>query len=297
MEEGTVVKYRFTVVNRGQTDLEIPQVKPSCGCSVVRWDKRIKPGKEAAIEAEMDTLNFHGRLAKHLTIVSNDPERPRLELTISAQVTPLVQISPRSPVQLAVDEQPVTREFTLERTGGHSMKVLQVTPTASYLKTELVPLPGEGRYKLTVTATPEAPIGRSLAVVVVRTDVPKKPEQRLALIVHRGIVTMPPSVFWSIPASGKSTPLQSSVTISRQAGRFHVTGVTSDDPKLQGKLESIREGAEYRLTVTYSGNWEPGPARKTLTVTTDDPEQPVLKIPIQAVIQPTSDAASGVAPQ
>src|SRR5690242_4721222 len=33
VEEGTVLKYRFTVKNQGDADLEIKQVKPSCGCT------------------------------------------------------------------------------------------------------------------------------------------------------------------------------------------------------------------------------------------------------------------------
>jgi hypothetical protein len=36
VEQGTVVRYRFTVANHGQVDLELKQVKPSCGCTVLR---------------------------------------------------------------------------------------------------------------------------------------------------------------------------------------------------------------------------------------------------------------------
>jgi hypothetical protein len=51
-----------------------------------------------------------------------------------------------------------------------------------------------------------------------------------------------------------------------------VTGVASDDPKLQGRVEPVREEAEYRVIGSYSGHWTPGTARKALTVTTDDPK-------------------------
>jgi hypothetical protein len=297
VEEGTVVRYHFTLANRGQADMEIQKVEPSCGCSVARWDRLIRPEAVGTVEVEMNTLHFRGRVAKHLTVVSNDPDQPRLQLTISARVTPLVQITPGSVAQLTVEEQPVTQEFTLERTGGRPMKILQVMPTASYLKTELVPLPGEGRYKVTAMVTPEAPLGRSLAVIIVRTDLQKHAEQRLTLIVHRGIVTIPPVVFWSLARGERRMPMRSVVTISRHSGSFRVTGVTSDDPRLQGKLESMREGTEYRLTVSYAGTWAAGEARKMLTVTTDDAKQPVLQIPIQAVLQPSAaEATSPVAP-
>jgi hypothetical protein len=87
------------------------------------------------------------------------------------------------------------------------------------------------------------------------------------------------------------------VSISRHSGSFRVTGVTSDDPHLQGKLEPMREGTEYRLTVSYAGAWAPGEARKMLTVTTDDVKQPILQIPVQVVTQPSAaEATSPVAP-
>ena len=48
-EEGTVVPFQFEVANRGQADLEVTQVKPSCGCTVAKWDRVIKPGEHRTI--------------------------------------------------------------------------------------------------------------------------------------------------------------------------------------------------------------------------------------------------------
>jgi len=39
------------------------------------------------------------------------------------------------------------------------------------------------------------------------------------------------------------------------------------------------------VIVSYAGGWDAGPRRQTLTVTTDDPKQPVIQIPVQAVVQ------------
>src|ERR1051326_7873792 len=55
VEEGSIVKYRFLVTNRGSADLELKRVKPECGCSIARWDKVVKPGAQSTIEAEMQT--------------------------------------------------------------------------------------------------------------------------------------------------------------------------------------------------------------------------------------------------
>ena len=208
VEEGDTLKFEFKVANPGTADLEIPQVKPSCGCTVPHWDKLIAPGKEGVIDAEVHTERFRGPILKHLTVLSSDPQHPELELSLTAQITPLVQIDPGPVALLAVDDKPVSQVFTLERTGGRPMKIVQVSPAAPYLKTELTPLPGDGRYKLTVTATAEAPFGRSPTPILVKTDLPKGGDLSLTVIVDRGIVTTPQMVYWALPAGELKAPLQ-----------------------------------------------------------------------------------------
>lgn len=146
--EGTVIGFQFEVANRGQGDLELKQVKPSCGCTVTQWDRVIRPGASGIIEAQMRTEYFRGSVTKSLTVFSNDPDRPQMELTITTHLIPLVKISPGPDALLTVGDRPVSQEFTLERNGGRPMKIIQVIPNAPYLKADISPLPGQGRYKL-----------------------------------------------------------------------------------------------------------------------------------------------------
>jgi hypothetical protein len=286
VEEGTVVPFRFEVANRGQADLELTQVKSSCGCAVTKWDRVIRPGAQGSIEVKMDTVYFRGPVNKHLTVFSNDPDRPQVELTIGAHLLPLVKISPGPAALLTVEDHPVTQEFTLERSGGQPMEIVQVIPNAAYVKAGTTPLPGPGRHKLTITAGPEAPLGRSTVTVVVWTDLPKGGMLTFFVTVDRGIAAFPPTVFFGIVPHEMETPRQAAVTILRNSIPFHVKSVVVSDPHLSSKLETVRDGAEYRVTVTYTGGWDPGRSVRTLTVTTDDPKQPVIEIPIHAVVRP-----------
>jgi uncharacterized protein DUF1573 len=285
VEQGTIVKYKFVVSNHGPVDLEVTDVKPSCGCTVPHWDKVIPAGKEGVIEAEVNTTRFRGAITKHLTVTTNDPAHRQFELTLNARVTPLVKIDPGEVALVTVDDKPVSQVFTLERAGGLPMKVLQVTPAGSSLKTELTPLDGPGRYKLTVTVPPDAPWGRTPMSVVVQTDVPNIATTTLTLIVDRGIVTTPPMVFLQAPPGNLPSPQEVTVTLLRQKGMFHVKAAAVDDPKLQAKVQTVRDGQEYRVTVSYAGGWDAGHVQKELTVTTDDPKQPEVKIPVHAMLQ------------
>jgi hypothetical protein len=285
VEEGTVVRYRFSVANEGKADLIIRKVKPSCGCSVARWDKLIKPGAQGVIEAEMHTEQFSGPVTKHLTVHSNDPAQPQLELPLFVRVRPIVRIQPGTGALIALDDRPVSRQFTLERAGGRPMKILGVASDAPYVKATTTRMPGVGRFKLEVTADTSAPLGRSTVPVTVATDQPKMSLLVFTLTIDRGIVAVPPQVFWNLAPGPLKPATRSVVTIRGGARPFHVSGVTIDDPKVQTSLETIRDGREYRVTLLHAGGWEPGSVRRTLTATTDDPKQRTLKIPLQAVVR------------
>jgi hypothetical protein len=285
VEQGTPISYRFTVRNRGQADLEIPKVQPSCGCSVVKWDHLVKPGARSVIEAQLHTETFHGRVSKYLTVISNDPDHARVELTMTAQVDPLVRVKPGTMGELSVDRRPVSREFTLERNGGRPMQIVQVLPGAPYVTAQATPLAGEGRFQVKVTAAPDAPLGRSSVPVTVVTDQEYARRITLLVVINKGIVTEPPALYFGILPSELKAPVRTAVTLSRRSSPFHIKSVSVEDPQVTPLLETVRDGSEYRVTLTYTGGWIPGTKQTLLTVLTDDPAQPTLRIPVQAVIQ------------
>jgi hypothetical protein len=285
LEEGAVAQFRFTVFNRGLADLEISQVKPSCGCTVAQWDRVIKSGAQGTIKAQMNTQYTRGTITKQLTIFSNDSAQPQVELAITVHTIPLVNISPGLNARLVVEDKPVTQEFTLERNGGQPMKIMQVIPNSQFVNAAATPLPGSGRYQLTITALPDAPLGCTMVPVQVWTDVPHDEALTFDIMVERGIVAIPPLVFYGILPKATKAPQQVAVTILRDTASFHVKSLAVNDPHLTPKLETVRDGAEYRVTITYAGGWDPGVRRQMLTVATDDPQQPVIEIPVEAIIQ------------
>src|SRR5262249_56599073 len=134
--------------------------------TVPKWERVVKPGTEAVIGAEMNTEYLRGAVTKHLTVSSNDPDRPEVELTLTAHVNPLVQISPGSAALLTIEDKAVTQEFTLERAGGRPMSILEGIPKAPYIATQTTPLPGQGRDKVARTPSAHAPYARRSEPVV-----------------------------------------------------------------------------------------------------------------------------------
>ena len=87
VNEGDKVNYIFRFVNKGETALQIKDIKTSCGCTaaLVSTDN-LKPGQEGTIKVELNTKNRSGKMSKTVTVQSNDPKDPAKILTVYADV-------------------------------------------------------------------------------------------------------------------------------------------------------------------------------------------------------------------
>jgi hypothetical protein len=84
----------FNVKNIGDTLLKLTNVRPGCGCTVVKYDSLIAPGKTAKIEASVNIANYHsGAISKYITVTSNAKNEPSVRLTIEATIMGAIEVS------------------------------------------------------------------------------------------------------------------------------------------------------------------------------------------------------------
>ncbi len=77
--QGTLVKARFVVLNEGKAPLQLQEIKPSCSCSVLSWERRtLAPGDSLPVEIAFNTAGKVGRQRKSFTILSNAANSPTL---------------------------------------------------------------------------------------------------------------------------------------------------------------------------------------------------------------------------
>lgn len=87
VDAGATLEHTFVLINAGHAPLRIEGVHKSCGCTVTRLDKNIlDPNDFAELDVTFHPGTFSGRQNKTITIVSNDPNRPRATLRLLAQV-------------------------------------------------------------------------------------------------------------------------------------------------------------------------------------------------------------------
>ncbi|MCS7297844.1 MAG: DUF1573 domain-containing protein [Bacteroidia bacterium] len=77
--QGTLVKARFILLNEGKAPIQIQEIKPSCSCSVLSWERRsLPPGDSIAVEVSFNTAGKIGRQRKSFSVVSNAENSPTL---------------------------------------------------------------------------------------------------------------------------------------------------------------------------------------------------------------------------
>ncbi|MDR0306868.1 MAG: DUF1573 domain-containing protein [Chitinispirillales bacterium] len=88
------VKAKFVLKNTGTSPLKISNVRVSCGCTVLKYDTIIDPGKTSIIEPVVNIEGFRaGFMSKSITIISNAQNNQALNLIIEADIAPAIEIS------------------------------------------------------------------------------------------------------------------------------------------------------------------------------------------------------------
>lgn len=157
------LKTTIKIKNSGDQELVIKNVKPSCGCTTAPLDKdKLKPGETANISVTFNAGNKSGKNNKTINITSNDPKKPNLIYTLSAEVVKSLTIEPAqymtfSDLTVGVKQ---TSSLTLKNTGKKAIKFsdIEVSPKDMVvnIKENTIIKPGE-KFTLKATVTPTRP--------------------------------------------------------------------------------------------------------------------------------------------
>ncbi|NVO03237.1 MAG: DUF1573 domain-containing protein [Bacteroidetes bacterium] len=87
IKQGAVIKKEIKISNKGKSDLIIRKYFASCGCTIVNIEKTtLKPNESSIIKIEYNSVSKKGKEEKTITIISNDPRRMNLNITVKGIV-------------------------------------------------------------------------------------------------------------------------------------------------------------------------------------------------------------------
>jgi hypothetical protein len=285
----------FVIRNEGNAPLEISEVRPACGCTVADFTKTIAPGQSGTIKLTIDTSDFNGPISKGATVFTSDVENPQLELTVRAIIDPYIFVKPGYARYITVQNEAKEGSIgqTLWAPDGTPFDVIKVDSPWPYLTTsfrpakdaELQPDAKGKQWYVELHLSNGAPVGPLADMVRVTTNHPK---QQIVEIPVSGFVR---PVLAVTPPEGDLGKIELKEPLKRTLGvrnfateDIKLTGAQIDNPNIEAKIEPIKEGREYVVRVILKPSLGKGPFKFTVTLTTDSPKVPTLKVPIEGTV-------------
>lgn len=293
--KGDKITVDFVIRNDGDAPLEITNVQPACGCTVAEFDKLIAPGATGKVHAVVETTNFNGPISKGVTVFTNSPDTPQLELTIRAKVEPFISVKPGYARYITVQGEPLEGNIaqTLWTTDGSPMDIISVDSPWPYLdvkfreaKTEERVAEGKGKqWRVEMTLSNQAKVGALSDFVTIHTNHPK---QKLVQIPISGFVRPIVAVTPPIADFGQvelKEPLRKTFNVRNFATEpIKITGIEGGIQGVDLKLEPLEEGREYQVRVTLNTSLPKGPFNGTVVLRTDSAKLPLVNVELKGIV-------------
>ncbi len=189
IERGSVVEHKFRFTNAGGYPLVLENGGTSCGrCTLLDFKKQsVPPGGTVEVtvryDADIDTPHFR----QGATVLTNDPERPRVQLSIEGDIASTYHLLPD---RITLSSVPVSEStptsFLLLGTGeGVEVKSWELTDasTAEFFDVQLLTLTAEelsgkdakSGIKVAITVKPGLPLGTFQQTIRLHTNLSTHP--------------------------------------------------------------------------------------------------------------------------
>jgi hypothetical protein len=279
-EPAHTVEHEFILRNEGDAPLQITKVKPTCGCTVADWTKKLlRPGEEARLKCRLKLTGYRGPQKKSIRIHSNDPSQPIYQVWLTGQVRVEVELQPPF---ISFSQIPhtgtVTKRTRLMAVGRRVQIVDFSCPSPLFdVRVEKV---DDINVDLAITTKPPLPYGTHRTRLVVRTDDEKYPELYLPVIVSvLGEVTVLPKVLY-LPKAQPGLHITRSILLRPSlAPRFKIEHVEVPAPDIRATVIPVRAGMQRveLQNIPVSGDLD----GKQVTIFTDLPIMKEIQVPFR----------------
>jgi len=283
---GVPVKHVFRLKNVGTGSLVIGAVQTSCGCTAARPSKStVAPGEESDIAVTFDTRADKGPATRTITVFTNDPKHPQLNLTLKGDIKVQVEAVP-SPVAFGNVKHGTeqAREVTVtDLTGGKDFKIDSISNSSKDIKVTVHPrVDGKPGAELEVVLLKTMPPGPFNDIVKVSNS--RAPVEVAVFGTIVGDLTVnPPQVSFGIVPHHAS--VLRTIRLTNSADRtVNVVGVSSTNQSVTAAVEPVTPGRVYKITLQLRPNTPDGKLLGTLAIKTDDPQQETLQVPFYGIV-------------
>lgn len=296
MPRGDVSQHTFVLRNEGNQDLVISQVRSSCACTVVDHPQVIAPGDSGEVKVDLDTMILLGPSTKRVSLFTNDPENPRIDMTIKVDARPYIDVHPGYFRYIVVqgfgDEGSV--EQTVWASSPKEFSITSVESPVDFIDVEWREAEADERrpdhdgpqWVVKATIQPDAPVGPLTGFIDIYTDHAK---QKKASIPLSGFVRPVFAVTPSAAAFGDlalEEPRDVALDLrSFATEEIEIVGIDNSIEGIETTWETQTEGRRFWIRFKVPTDLPKGPFAGTVTVRTNSERVPTIEIPISGNVK------------
>ncbi len=229
-EASNPVRHTFTLQNRGDTDLIIHAIRPSCGCTSTEISHTIIPPQgSAALSTRLDLSGRIGSIRKSIVLESNDPESPVFTLSLEGLVTTQFQVIPPAiTLRQGLSKGSASGAAQITTQGKpFSIIGIQSSDPSVYISTEASP---DGRsHQITATLEKLPESAPQSFTVTLQTDNPSAPTIDIPAVVTlaRKFIVAPAKIVLKIGTE----PIKRTIIVKAGSpGEFSVSNIVVPEP-------------------------------------------------------------------
>jgi len=294
---GQVGKHIFEFTNTGTGLLLVRDARSTCGCTTANnWTRQVEPGKSGQIAIEFHSSKFTGPITKEVTVTSNDAERREVTLKVKATVWRAFELEPGTAGFSATADALTNLIRTVRIINKQTVPLTLSEPQSSQrvFVSELRTNQLGQEYQLVVKLVPPLGAGNVFGEVTMKTSSSEMP----LLTVPVWVVAQPPVMVLPAQLRLPASPLPEPVTQTIAFRNNWTQPLAVSEPATNAKgvelsLTEIEAGRYFGLNVTFPRGFDLRGDSLEVTVKSNHPNFPVIRIPI---IQRASAAGKGVVP-
>lgn len=173
------ISHDFVFKNVGDSPLQIENPRTSCGCtSAILSGDTAAPGESGIIHASFKTQKYEGKQKKVISVESNDPENPKIELVIQGLIKKDIAIDPQG---LYFGDVPkgkiISKKVKVFDLSKEELQLKRIQGNEKYFDIKSDKFKGENNrgFELEITLKPEIPVGPFSEVITLHTNMEKRP--------------------------------------------------------------------------------------------------------------------------
>jgi hypothetical protein len=256
----------------------------------------LKPGEKGELVFKVNIGGARGTLEKHITVPSNDPQSPKVSLSVKANI---VQIVEASPAQIAIGQirqgMITNVSATLHRTDGKKLAIDKTEPSSKLLRAKIEPIEGSNDQsaKLAIEVEGEGVPRRFNENVKVYVDGIAQPATTISISgqLLGDVVVDHESLYWPITNASQASETNAAALPSR---KITVSSTRPGQPlEIKNLATSLKDLSLEQVTVeagkTYSVVAKFAEAPKaseqgTISFDTNSSLQPKITIPVTITV-------------